>query len=172
MSKRPRYTKQSEEIPRIQKFIISDEITLRVRYSDSNVDGSVMMFYKDKVYECYHLMEARAVEYTEPDCLARYRSIYGDDGETDEGMKEYNERAKKFSDRMSTRSVTNSCLAGPNAICMVVPNTTKETHRFELKSLDENHILTFKMEVDEDASDTTVQNTEHVSMRLRFIEIN
>ena len=163
MSKRPRYTKQSEEIPRIQKFIISDEITLRVRYSDSNVDGSVMMFYKDKVYECYHLMEARATEYTEPNCMARYRSIYGDDGETDEEMKKYNERAKEFSDRMSTRSVTNSCLAGPNA---TIP------HRFKLKSLDENHVLTFKMEIDEQSSDTTIQNTEHVSMRLRFTEIN
>ena len=172
MSKRPRYTKQSGETPRIQKFIISDEITLRVRYSDSNVDGSIIMFYKDKVYECYHLMEARATEYTEPDCLARYRSIYGDDGETDEGFKEYNKRAKEFSDRMSIRSVTNSCLAGPNAAIPIDPNAIEKSHRFELKSLDENHILIFKMEIDEKADDITIQNTEHVSMRLRFTEIN
>jgi hypothetical protein len=162
MSKRAR--KQSEEVPRIQKFAISDEITLRIRYYDTNVDGSVMMFYKEKVYECHHLKEARAKEFTEPNWMTRCRKIYGDDDETDEEMKQYNENAKLFSDRMSVVSITNSCLAGPNAI--------KQDIRFSLVSLDENHILTFKMETDESSSESTIENTVHVSMRLRFVEIN
>ena len=143
-------------LPRIELHQISDDISLKVRYADVGVDGSVLMFYKSDILECTHYKEARDVHYTEPNWLERYKKAYDvAEDKTDEELVKENDDASLFSNKMSTIPLSSGALAGRGGA------------RFALVSFD-GEVLKLKMEWDVDASKHAIGHTQHTSVQCKF----
>ena len=153
------------ECPRIKRFALADDLVLRVRMSESNVDGSVMLFRLGRCLECVHLMQATDCEYTEEGWLTRYGCLYGAnvDGRSDEEIMLENEDAKKFSTKLSTQAVSSSAVMG----CFRC-----HSPRIQLIAADwDQNTIDLKMEIDKASSKTEIGGIEHISLRLRFVEL-
>ena len=61
-------SKRAREASDVQVYRIADDLTLRVRFADDNVDGSLMLFRDGKtILECTHYKQAENKHFTEVD---------------------------------------------------------------------------------------------------------
>ena len=153
--------KRSAE-PRIELHDITKEMTLRIRFADHNIDGSVMLILnKTKFMECVMYKETSSVEYNEENWIQRYHAMYDGSLETtpDEELIEENKTAKDFNENTTTTTFYNSELAGP----MSMQNT-----RIKFVSW-ENNVLKLKAER-EIKCRQIIDQIKHTSMHLTFAE--
>ena len=145
--------------PPIQCFKLREDMTLRVRSSDMNVDGSVILIQAGRLLECVHYMEATDMENTEEGWFDRYVAMYGADveGLTREEIIRENEDARKFSERLGVCSLSSGKLMQPAAPKLV---------EFD------GAVMKLKMEIDVPSSKWTIGHVMHVSMRLTFAEFS
>ena len=159
-------SKRSREASPVEVYKLADNLSLRIRFADQNVDGSLIMFRDRSIFECTHYKQGEDKQFTEPDWLSRYKRDYraNTDGKTDEELHNENEKAKRFSGRLSTVPLSSSALAGRNAY--------RASPRLELVSFDEgSNILKLKMEIDVPESKYEMGHTRHISMLCQFEEV-
>lgn len=158
--------KRSAE-PSIEFHTIND-MTLRVRLADYNIEGSAILILKDGTrMECVKYQEVYAIEYTEADWIQRYHAIYDGslDPTPDDELLESNENAKLFNDKaVSTVKLSNSELAGRDHC--------KEIQiEFEFVSW-ENDVLKMKAKrAVTMTSKHSIAHIQHTSMVLTFMAL-
>ena len=159
-------SKRLREASLSQVHKIADNISIRVRFADHCADGSVLMFRDNRIFECTDYKEEEDKQFTDTNWLSRYKKEYRLDteGKTDEELEKENERAGRFSEKLSTVPLSSGVLAGRNAY--------RISPRFELVSFDEKtNILKLKMEMDVSESKYEMKHTKHISMLCQFEEI-
>ena len=144
--------------PNIELHAITEDLTLRVRLANRNVDGSAILMLKDGTFmECVLYKEAYAMEFKGENWAARYRAIYGDSS-TDEELLESNESAKLFEENVSAIKLTHSELAGRDA---------RQELKLQFVSWEDN-VLKLKAERNVTYEIVVIQ---HTSMHLVFEKI-